>query len=135
MLYYRYLLSLPLYSLITLCIDALYSSSLKILTQVSKFQYPLSLGTRFNLNLTEIIIVTLQIFTMEVYGANKVPLTVDQIHNELQSICNQSTQPGVPLGILTTENRTTWAEAYNKMKKGVYDTNHRGLQQNEERCV
>ena len=56
-------------------------------------------------------------FSLEAYGRDNKPLSIDQIYKELQSVMDMSKKPDVPVGILTTENRNTWAKSYNHLIK------------------
>ena len=59
---------------------------------------------------------------MEVYGKDHKPLSINQILEQLKQIVERSQKPSVPVGILTTENRNTWAKAYNNLIKGKLST-------------
>ncbi|XP_078324436.1 carnitine O-acetyltransferase-like isoform X4 [Crassostrea virginica] len=56
-------------------------------------------------------------FFLEVYGSNNQPLSIEQIYEQLKNIVNQSMEPDIPVGILTTENRNKWAKAYELLTK------------------
>ncbi|MGH0172829.1 UNVERIFIED_CONTAM: hypothetical protein FKN15_066782 [Acipenser sinensis] len=55
-------------------------------------------------------------FQLEVYNSDGSPLTVDQIHSQLLRIRSQSWKTDKePMGILTSEHRNTWGQAYNTL--------------------
>lgn len=59
-----------------------------------------------------------QFFFLECYGSDNQPLGTEQIYEQLKNIVNQSNEPDVPVGLLTTENRNKWAKAYELLAKG-----------------
>lgn len=60
-----------------------------------------------------------QFFVLDVYNSDNTPLTVDQIHMQLEKIWNSSLQTNKePIGILTSQHRNTWGKAYNNLIKG-----------------
>lgn len=60
-----------------------------------------------------------QFFVLDVYNSDHTPLTVDQIHMQLEKIWNSSLQTNKePIGILTSQHRNTWGKAYNNLIKG-----------------
>lgn len=63
-------------------------------------------------------------FAVDVYGKDQRPLNVDQIYSQLQSVMEQSQETGVPVGILTTEHRDTWAQAYSALTKSKTNRDH-----------
>uniref|UniRef100_A0A3P8VSZ2 Carnitine O-acetyltransferase b n=1 Tax=Cynoglossus semilaevis TaxID=244447 RepID=A0A3P8VSZ2_CYNSE len=57
-----------------------------------------------------------QFFQLEVYNSDGTPLTESQIHSQLLRIRSQSWKTDKePMGILTSEHRHTWGEAYNRL--------------------
>uniref|UniRef100_A0A646QE80 CarnOAT n=1 Tax=Hemiscolopendra marginata TaxID=943146 RepID=A0A646QE80_9MYRI len=56
-------------------------------------------------------------FKMKIYGNNQQLLSEHQIFSQLQNIIKQSSKPGTPIGILTTENRNVWGKVYKKLSK------------------
>ena len=65
------------------------------------------------------MLILFQFFSLEAYGRDNKPLSIDQIYKELQSVMDMSKKPDVSVGILTTENRNTWAKSYNHLIKGI----------------
>lgn len=67
--------------------------------------------------------VSLQFFVLDVYNSDGSPLTVDQLHMQLEKIWNSSLQTNKePIGILTSQHRNTWGKAYNNLIKGEQST-------------
>lgn len=67
--------------------------------------------------------VSLQFFVLDVYNSDGSPLTVDQLHMQLEKIWNSSLQTNKePIGILTSQHRNTWGKAYNNLIKGGRST-------------
>ncbi|MBN3294655.1 CACP acetyltransferase, partial [Polypterus senegalus] len=68
---------------------------------------------------THIIVVrNFQFFQLEVYNSDGTPLTVDQIHMQLQRIRGMSWKTDKePMGVLTSEHRNTWGQSYNTLMK------------------
>lgn len=67
--------------------------------------------------------VFLQFFVLDVYNSDGTPLTVDQLHMQLEKIWNSSLQTNKePIGILTSQHRNTWGKAYNNLIKGGQST-------------
>lgn len=57
-----------------------------------------------------------QFFQLEVYNSDGTPLTLSQIHSQLCRIRSQSWKTDKePMGILTSEHRHTWGQAYNRL--------------------
>ncbi|XP_063424764.1 carnitine O-acetyltransferase-like [Mytilus trossulus] len=71
-------------------------------------------------------------FSLEAYGKNHKPLSVDQIYNQLQKVVDMSKNSSTPVGILTSENRNTWAKAYNHLVK---DKTNQASIQNIKRSI
>lgn len=71
-------------------------------------------------------------FSLEAYGKNHKPLSVDQIYNQLQKVVEMSKNSSTPVGILTSENRNTWAKAYNHLVK---DKTNQASIQNIKRSI
>lgn len=71
-------------------------------------------------------------FSLEAYGKNHKPLSVDQIYNQLQKVVEMSKNCSTPVGILTSENRNTWAKAYNHLVK---DKTNKASIQNIKRSI
>ncbi|XP_076091347.1 carnitine O-acetyltransferase-like [Mytilus galloprovincialis] len=71
-------------------------------------------------------------FSLEAYGKNHKPLSVDQIYNQLQKVVEMSKNSSTPVGILTSENRNTWAKAYNHLVK---DKTNKASIQNIKRSI
>ncbi|MGH0172001.1 UNVERIFIED_CONTAM: hypothetical protein FKN15_064489 [Acipenser sinensis] len=62
------------------------------------------------------VVRNFQFFQLEVYNSDGSPLTVDQIHSQLLRIRSQSWKTDKePMGILTSEHRNTWGQAYNTL--------------------
>lgn len=69
--------------------------------------------------------ISLQFFVLDVYNSDGSPLTVDQLHMQLEKIWNSSLQTNKePIGILTSQHRNTWGKAYNNLIKGGQSTGH-----------
>lgn len=63
-----------------------------------------------------------QFFQLEVYNSDGTPLTESQIHSQLLRIRSQSWKTDKePMGILTSEHRHTWGEAYNRLLRGSWE--------------
>lgn len=61
-----------------------------------------------------------QFFQLEVYNSDGSRLTESQIHSQLQRIRSQSWKTDKePVGILTSEHRHTWGQAYNRLLTGT----------------
>ncbi|OWF54638.1 carnitine O-acetyltransferase-like [Mizuhopecten yessoensis] len=58
-----------------------------------------------------------QLFALDVYGSDGKPLSEAQIYRQLKSLVQESDQVATPVGLLTTENRSTWAKAYSELAK------------------
>ncbi|KAG7457542.1 hypothetical protein MATL_G00228340 [Megalops atlanticus] len=57
-----------------------------------------------------------QFFQLDVYNSDGTPLTQDQIHTQLCRIRSQSWKTDKePMGILTSEHRNTWGQAYHRL--------------------
>ncbi|CAH1785909.1 unnamed protein product, partial [Owenia fusiformis] len=56
-------------------------------------------------------------FKMDLYGHDWKPLNMEQLFKQLQLIVERSQKRCLPLGILTAENRNTWAKAYNRLMR------------------
>uniref|UniRef100_A0AAY4BRP0 Choline/carnitine acyltransferase domain-containing protein n=1 Tax=Denticeps clupeoides TaxID=299321 RepID=A0AAY4BRP0_9TELE len=57
-----------------------------------------------------------QFFQLDVYNSDGTPLTESQIHGQLLRIRSQSWKTDKePMGILTSEHRHTWGQAYNRL--------------------
>lgn len=64
------------------------------------------------------VVRNFQFFHLDVYNSDGSPLTVDQIHMQLQRIRNFSWKTDKePLGVLTSDHRNTWGQAYNTLMK------------------
>ncbi|XP_039620354.1 carnitine O-acetyltransferase isoform X4 [Polypterus senegalus] len=64
------------------------------------------------------IVHNFQFFVLDVYNSDGSPLTVDQICTQLEKIWNSSLQTNKePIGILTSQHRNTWGNAYNNLIK------------------
>ncbi|XP_008322673.1 carnitine O-acetyltransferase isoform X2 [Cynoglossus semilaevis] len=60
-----------------------------------------------------IVVHNFQFFALDVYNADDSPLTVEQLCSQLERICSSSNQNMVePVGILTTQHRDAWGQAY-----------------------
>ncbi|CAL1534831.1 unnamed protein product [Lymnaea stagnalis] len=57
------------------------------------------------------------IFSVDVYGNQGKPLSVDQLRTQLQICVDQSQSPATPVGVLTTMDRTSWGKVYANMAK------------------
>uniref|UniRef100_A0A3P9HZH7 Carnitine O-acetyltransferase n=1 Tax=Oryzias latipes TaxID=8090 RepID=A0A3P9HZH7_ORYLA len=59
------------------------------------------------------VVHNFQFFELDVYSGDGSPLTVDDLHVQLQRICRASPEPSAePVGILTTMHRDAWGKAY-----------------------
>lgn len=66
---------------------------------------------------------SLQFFQLEVYNSDGSRMTESQIHGQLLRIRSQSWKTDKePMGILTSEHRHTWGEAYNRLLRGSSQT-------------
>uniref|UniRef100_A0ACB8EG26 Uncharacterized protein n=1 Tax=Sphaerodactylus townsendi TaxID=933632 RepID=A0ACB8EG26_9SAUR len=64
------------------------------------------------------VVRNFQFFQLEVYNSDGTPLTVDQLHSQLQRIRGQSWKTDKePLGVLTSDHRHTWGKAYTTLMK------------------
>lgn len=64
------------------------------------------------------VVHNFQFFVLDVYNSDGSPLTVDQIYMQLEKIWNSSLQTNKePIGILTSQHRNTWGNAYNNLIK------------------
>lgn len=60
-----------------------------------------------------------QFFQLEIYNSDGSRLTESQIHSQLLRIRAQSWKTDKePVGILTSEHRHTWGQAYNRLLTG-----------------
>uniref|UniRef100_A0A672RAB1 Carnitine O-acetyltransferase-like n=1 Tax=Sinocyclocheilus grahami TaxID=75366 RepID=A0A672RAB1_SINGR len=63
-----------------------------------------------------------QFFQLDVYNSDGTPLTESQIHAQLLRIRSQSWKTDKqPMGILTSEHRHTWGQAYTRLLRGKPD--------------
>lgn len=61
-----------------------------------------------------------QFFELDVYHSDGTPLTSDQLFVQLEKIWNSSLQTNKePVGILTSNHRNSWAQAYHTLIKGA----------------
>lgn len=75
-----------------------------------------------------------QFFQLEVYNSDGSRMTESQIHSQLLRIRSQSWKTDKePMGILTSEHRHTWGEAYNRLLRG--ETHSVGLRGSTVACV
>ncbi|KAK0146477.1 Carnitine O-acetyltransferase [Merluccius polli] len=59
------------------------------------------------------VVHNFQFFTLDVYNSDGTPLSVDQLHHQLEQICNSSPQTNEePVGILTSQHRNVWGKVY-----------------------
>ncbi|XP_042305048.1 carnitine O-acetyltransferase-like [Sceloporus undulatus] len=64
------------------------------------------------------VVRNFQFFQLEVYNSDGTPLTVDQLHWQLQRIRAQSWKTDKePLGVLTSDHRHTWGQAYTTLMR------------------
>lgn len=69
---------------------------------------------------TDTALCLLQFFQLDVYNSDGTPLTESQIHTQLLRIRSQSWKTDKePMGILTSEHRHTWGQAYNRLLRGT----------------
>ncbi|XP_023665617.1 carnitine O-acetyltransferase b [Paramormyrops kingsleyae] len=62
------------------------------------------------------VVRNFQFFQLEVYNSDGTPLTEGQIHAQLCRIRSQSWKTDKePMGILTSEHRNTWGQAYHRL--------------------
>ncbi|BFZ05970.1 hypothetical protein BsWGS_09009 [Bradybaena similaris] len=59
-----------------------------------------------------IVIHNNHLFSVDVYGDQGKPLSVSQLSQQLDNCVNLSKEPGAPVGILTSMDRTTWGKVY-----------------------
>ena len=65
-----------------------------------------------------LVLLCLQIYSLDVYGKNGKPLNIKQLYKQLKWIADNTQSTGPPIGILTMEHRHNWAKTYKKMIKG-----------------
>ncbi|XP_068608849.1 carnitine O-acetyltransferase [Brachionichthys hirsutus] len=59
------------------------------------------------------VVHNFEFFKLDVYNRDGSALTVDQLYAQLERICSSSVQRNTePVGILTSQNRDSWARAY-----------------------
>ncbi|KAF6723425.1 Carnitine O-acetyltransferase [Oryzias melastigma] len=59
------------------------------------------------------VVHNFQFFELDVYNRDGSPLTVEQLHVQLERICRAAAEPSAePVGILTTMHRDSWGKAY-----------------------
>lgn len=64
------------------------------------------------------VVHNFQFFELDVYHSDGTPLTTDQLFVQLEKIWNSSLQTNKePVGILTSNHRNSWANAYNTLIK------------------
>uniref|UniRef100_A0A8D0DT93 Choline/carnitine acyltransferase domain-containing protein n=1 Tax=Salvator merianae TaxID=96440 RepID=A0A8D0DT93_SALMN len=64
------------------------------------------------------VVRNFQFFQLDVYNSDGTPLTIDQIHWQLQQIRAQSWKTDKePLGVLTSDHRHTWGKAYTTLMR------------------
>uniref|UniRef100_A0A8C0IR97 Choline/carnitine acyltransferase domain-containing protein n=1 Tax=Chelonoidis abingdonii TaxID=106734 RepID=A0A8C0IR97_CHEAB len=64
------------------------------------------------------VVRNFQFFQLEVYNSDGTPLTVDQLHLQLQRIRGLSWKTDKePLGVLTGDHRHTWGQAYSTLMR------------------
>ncbi|KYO48933.1 carnitine O-acetyltransferase [Alligator mississippiensis] len=64
------------------------------------------------------VVRNFQFFEVEVYNSDGTPLTVDQLHVQLQRVRAQSWKTDKePLGLLTSDHRHTWGLAYTTLMR------------------
>lgn len=74
---------------------------------------------RINEEMFEMPLLHQQFFQLEVYNSDGSRLTESQIHSQLLRIRSQSWKTDKePVGILTSEHRHTWGQAYNRLLTG-----------------
>ena len=56
-------------------------------------------------------------FSLDVYDTQGNPLSVDDLYHQLNKIKMDSTEAGVPLGVMTTEHRDTWGKVYTELSQ------------------
>lgn len=62
---------------------------------------------------------TLQFFKLNVLDDNNQVLSGKQLVEQLFNILDQSESPATEIGVLTSENRDTWAQVYQELIKGT----------------
>jgi len=62
-----------------------------------------------------------RIFSMPAYGSDGGPLTHDQTYEQLHKIVSASQTEGAAVGILTSDNRNTWAKVYKRLQKDPHN--------------
>ncbi|XP_029976323.1 carnitine O-acetyltransferase b [Salarias fasciatus] len=81
-----------------------------------KHDYIAHYGRRAPKHIT--VVRNYQFFQLEVYNSDGSRMTEGQIHSQLLRIRSQSWKTDKePMGILTSEHRHTWGEAYNRLLK------------------
>lgn len=71
-------------------------------------------------------------FTVRVLDNNGKPLTADSIASQLEQVISQSQKAGIPVGLLTSDDRDTWARVYKDLvaddiNKSIMDQIQRSL--------
>ncbi|XP_072015159.1 carnitine O-acetyltransferase-like isoform X2 [Amphiura filiformis] len=56
-------------------------------------------------------------YTVDVMDKEGVPLTLSQLYSQLKFVLEASTQPEIPVGLLTTAHRNTWGKVYKRLNK------------------
>ena len=59
-----------------------------------------------------------QIFKLELWSYSGDTASEEDIFTALKKVVSMSEKPGVPVGILTSDTRDNWAEAYSCLTKG-----------------
>lgn len=60
-----------------------------------------------------------QFFKVELFGDNGQLISEQQVLQQLHDIIEQSVSPATPIGILTTDHRDNWGQAYQHLIQGI----------------
>ncbi len=60
-----------------------------------------------------------QFFKLNVYYDDRNTLTVEDLYDNMLSMVESSLEKEVPVGLLTADNRDTWAESYQILERGI----------------
>lgn len=66
-----------------------------------------------------------QFFKLRVLADDQSILNVEDIYDNLLAIVESSLEKVIPVGILTSEHRDTWAQSYQILEKGEFISDFR----------
>ncbi|CAG5122644.1 unnamed protein product [Candidula unifasciata] len=72
------------------------------------------------------------LFSVEVYSNEDKPLSICQLAQQLRNCVSKGAAPGVPVGILTTMERSAWGQVYSDM---ITDKTNRESLENIQRSI